>query len=80
MTEEQLEEEILSLPEAAVAPLFDETTWLDRNAAERVVGLFTGQGTFTSRERVESDLGAALLRRMLSHSFIRSYAHGTRPR
>ena len=50
-------EEIQSLPEAAVAALFDETTWLDRTAAEKVIDLFTGQGTFTSRESVESDFG-----------------------
>ena len=50
-------EEILSLPEAAVAALFDETTWLDRTAAEKAIDLFTGQGTFTSRESVESDFG-----------------------
>ena len=46
-------EEILSLPEAAVAALFDETTWLDRTATEKVIDLFTGQGTFTSRESVD---------------------------
>ena len=57
LIEEQLEEEILSLPEAAVAPLFDRTTWLDRTVAEKVIDLFTGRGTFTSRERVESDFG-----------------------
>lgn len=57
LIEDQLEEEILSLPEAAVAPLFDKTTWLDRTAAEKVIDLFTGQGTFTSRESVESDFG-----------------------
>ena len=50
-------EEILSLPAAAVAALFDETTWLDRTAAQQVIDLFTGQGTFTSRESVESDFG-----------------------
>ncbi len=50
-------EEILSLPEAAVAALFDETTWLDRTAAKEVVDLFAGHGTFASRESVESDIG-----------------------
>ncbi len=49
-------EEILSLPEATVAARFDETS-LDKNAAEEVVDLFTGQGTFASRESVESDFG-----------------------
>ena len=49
--------EILSLREAPVAALFDETTWLDKTAAEKVIDLFTGPGTFASRERVESDFG-----------------------
>ena len=55
LIEEQLEEEILSLPADAVAPLFDGMTWIGRAAAEDLVALFTGRGTFRSRESVESD-------------------------
>ena len=55
LIEEQLEEEILSLPADTVAPLFDETTWIGRTAAQGLVDLFTTQGTFRSRESVEAD-------------------------
>ncbi len=54
--EEQLEEEILSLPADTVAPLFGETTWIGGTAAQELVDLFTSKGTFKSRESVESDL------------------------
>ena len=56
LIEEQLEEEILSLSVDTVAPLFDGTTWIGRAAAQKLVGLFSGEGTFKSREGVESDL------------------------
>ena len=55
LIEEQLEEEILSLPADAVAPLFDGTTWIGRAAAQDLVELFTSRGGFESRESVESD-------------------------
>ena len=38
-----------------MAPLFDGMTWIGRAAAEDLVALFTGRGTFRSRESVESD-------------------------
>ena len=53
---EQLEEEILFLPAASVAPLFETATWLGRAAAQQLVELFTTKGSFGSREIVESDL------------------------
>lgn len=55
LIEEQLEEEILSLPADAVAPLFDGTTWVDSVAAQDLVDRFTARGVFKSRESVESD-------------------------
>ena len=56
LIEEQLEEEILFLPADAVAPLFETDTWIGRTAAQQLVELFTSEGTFRSRETVESDL------------------------
>ena len=56
LIEEQLEEEILSLPADTVAPLFGETTWIGSTAAQELVDLFTSKGTFRSRASVESDL------------------------
>lgn len=55
LIEEQLEEEILSLPAHVVAPLFEDAVWIDTAPARRLVGIFTAQGTFESRETVESD-------------------------
>ncbi len=55
LIEEQLEEEILSLPADTVAPFFDETTWVGSTAAQGLIDLFTSQGTFRRRESVESD-------------------------
>ena len=56
-------EEILSLPVAAVAALFDETTWLDKTAAKEV----TVRRLAAERELVEPrliwGLARALLRR-----------------
>ena len=56
LIEEQLEEEILFLPADAVAPLFETDTWIGRTAAQQLVEMFTSEGTFRSRETVESDL------------------------
>ena len=55
LIEEQLEEEILSLPADAVAPLFDGTTWIGGAAAQDLVDRFTARGVFKSRESVETD-------------------------
>ena len=51
-----IEEEILFLPADTVAPLFETDTWIGRSAAQQLVELFTSEGTFRSRETVESDL------------------------
>jgi predicted NUDIX family phosphoesterase len=56
LIEEQLDEEILFLPEDTVAPLFETATWIGRAAAQQLVELFTTKGTFRSRETVESDV------------------------
>ena len=56
LIEEQLEEEILFLPADTVAPLFGNTTWIGKTAAQQLVESFSTEGTFRSRETVESDL------------------------
>ena len=56
LIEEQLEEEILSLPVSIVEPLFGHTTWIDKTAAQQLVELFTTKGRFGGRDAVESDI------------------------
>ena len=53
---ERLKEEILFLPADTVARLFDSTSWIGKTAARQLVESFTTEGTFRSRETVESDL------------------------
>lgn len=55
LIEEQLEEEILSLPADVVAPLFEDAVRIGKATARRLVEIFTTKGTFENRETVESD-------------------------
>lgn len=53
--EDQLDEEILSLPEEAVATLFENETCLDETRARTLVERFTREGRFEPREDVEAN-------------------------
>lgn len=54
--EEQLDEEILSLPEDAVAALFGENTCLDAAKAGTLIERFTEHGSFDDRAVIERDV------------------------
>ena len=53
--EDQLDEEILSLPEDDVAALFEDETCLDDTKAQTLIGRFTADGQFDRRETVEKN-------------------------
>ena len=55
--ENELEEEVLSLPKSRVEEIFFDRVTIGKEEGLRLVEAFTKEGNFTAREKIESDFG-----------------------